>query len=71
MYMWSHKSRCDCVHVRTLKTSTCKRLCFQVFFISSSMTMNLVFVDILLEIISPEGLSSLHVYHMVWVEAHP
>ena len=43
MYMWSHKSRHDCVHVRT---NTCKSVCFQVFSICSSMTMKLVFVDI-------------------------
>ena len=48
MYMWSHKSRRDCVHVRTLKTNTCKHLCFQLLFISSPMTMKLVFVDVFL-----------------------
>ena len=44
--MWSHKSRHDCEHVKTLKPNTCKCLCLQVFFISSFMTMKLVFVDI-------------------------
>ena len=41
--MWWHKSRHDCVHVRT---NTCKGVCFQVFSICSSMRIKLVFVDI-------------------------
>ena len=39
----SHKSRCECVHIRTLKTKTCKHLCRQVFFYQQFHDNEMVF----------------------------